>query len=60
MTNGEKFKEVFGFNIREPEYECIGAEKDCKQRNQKFFDEGGIHPCVGCPYKNWVDREYKE
>ena len=53
MTNAEKFKEVFGFELcyggKSYDY-CIGEYSEvCKQRAS----------CRGCPCEDWGNQEYK-
>ena len=53
MTNREKFKEVFGFSPNKGvsgNLSCPAPKKICDERKG----------CVGCPFKNWWEREYKE
>lgn len=46
MTNGEKFKEVFGFK---PQH-CVAPARVCEKQNMK---------CRECPFDNFWDKEYK-
>lgn len=46
MTNGEKFKEVFGFRPREV---CIMPFLICKEQDS----------CEVCLFQNFWDKEYK-
>lgn len=55
MTNGEKFKEVFGFEV-DPDLLCIASERACEIIHKITR---GI-TCEDCPfYKKWADAEYK-
>ena len=47
MTNAEKFKEVFGFEL--DERTCIIPRKYCIIQDS----------CKDCTYDNWQDKEYK-
>ena len=49
MTNGEKFKEIFGFTPNSKE--CVAPEAVCILN---------VQHCNGCPFTNFWDREYKE
>ena len=50
MTNREKFKEVFGFNLDYSDDYYILPIKICDK-----YDN-----CEKCPYTNWFNQEYKE
>ena len=55
MTNKEKFKEVFGFEV-DPDLLCIASTETCESINKITQ---GIE-CKDCPfYKGWTDAEYK-
>ena len=45
MTNGEKFKEVFGFNLEEKG--CIMRTEDCEH-----------FKCDSCGFNGWKDRTF--
>lgn len=52
MTNGEKFKEVFGFEV-DPNMLCMASPRACE-----IIHKTGIE-CEECPfYKKWADTEY--
>ena len=56
MTNKEKFIETFGF---EPDRNvCIAPTKVCDEVVRTNPDV--TTPCVKCPFKDWIDKEYKE
>ena len=48
MTNGEKFERVFGEHINNTV--CFAPKEECVK-----YDS-----CEGCPYDNWIDKEYEE
>lgn len=51
MTNREKFKETFGFNIDTDHLSsgCVAPWGVCET----------IRGCDECPFDEWWDREYK-
>ena len=57
ITNGEKFKEVFGFK---PNMNlCVAPNKICKNTVSRALSSGIDDPCTICAFNNWFDREYK-
>lgn len=46
MTNREKFKEVYGFELEGSP--CVAPEKVCDHYGE----------CGRCPFKGWWDKEY--
>ena len=53
MTNAEKFKEVFGFELNTYAFHhdyCVGKNLEiCSM----------VVTCMECPYENWGDKEYE-
>lgn len=53
MTNAEKFKEVFGFELNTQPFKkdyCIGIYlEECRKHRE----------CGTCPYEFWDEKEYK-
>lgn len=49
MTNGEKFKEVFGFT--QDKKVCVAPLTVC----EIFYAQCG----KGCPFDDWWNKEYK-
>ena len=46
MTNREKFKEIYGFELEGSP--CVAPEKVCDHYGE----------CGRCPFKGWWDKEY--
>lgn len=51
MTNGEKFKEVFGYELTEQELCAMPVDFICPFPSD---------PCTECNYFGWTDQEYIE
>lgn len=58
MTNGEKFKEVFGF-IPEPEFDCGCAPRKVCNEQKKVHNRNTANMCFDCPFNDWWNKEYK-
>ena len=60
MTNAEKFKEVFGFKLKnigsyEDGYYCIDSDADIECKTCPLYEKG----CSHVAFINWWNSEYK-
>lgn len=55
MTNAEKFKEVFGFELNTDAFRLVY----CINKNNPNVCRMREYSCEGCPYEDWENQEYK-
>jgi len=48
MTNAEKFKRIFGYEIKKDINFCLFVECDC------------IENCINCPMMDWEKQKYQK
>ena len=56
MTNAEKFKEVFGFELNTDAFRLVY----CINKNNPKVCRMREYSCEGCPYEDWGNQEYKK